>query len=144
MVAKLAMETTTKAPASPGLAAPVSGQGGVQPPMGEALDRRLSQVVPGLGSMKSIRAEIDAMNEVMTGFCDAEPDEVMQHCSGFSSRLVEIRRAIFRIEDFLTHWKPLRIQEVTPLIEETRFQYEVASRLLTVRMHDWNMERGNT
>lgn len=112
--------------------------------MFEAMERRLTQEVPGLGSMKAVRAEIDQMNEEMKEFIHAEPDEVMQKCSGFSSRLVEIRRRIFRIEDHLQHWKQLRTQEVTPLIEETRFQYEVASRLLTQRKFDWEMERGNT
>ena len=129
-MARLSMEATKQAASTEQLA-PSS-----------LMEQRLNAEVPGLGSIKGVRAEIDQMNESMKGFDEEEPDEIMRMCSSFSARLVEIRRRIFRVEDILTYWKPVRTQEVTPLIEETRFQYEVASRILTQRKFDWEMERG--
>lgn len=118
-------------------------KGGAPAPMFEAMERRLAQEVPGLGSVNSVRDELDEINGEMKDFPDEEPDEIMRSCSGFSARLVEIRRRIHRIEDHLPHWKQVRTQEVTPLIEETRYQHEVASRILTQRKFDWEMERGS-
>lgn len=129
---RLTMDTSKQA-ASPGQ----------QPPMNDMMARRLSAVVPQLGSINSVRDELDSMNETMKGFDEEEPDEVMRACSAYSARLVEIQRRIFRIEDVLTYWKPVRTQEVNRLLEETRFQYEVASRILTQRKFDWEMERGS-
>lgn len=128
---RLTMDTSKQA-ASPG-----------QTPVNSMMAQRLGAVVPELGSINSVRDELDSMNEVMKRFDQEEPDEVMRACSGYSARLVEIQRRIFRIEDVLTYWKPVRTQEVNRLLEETRFQYEVASRILTQRKFDWEMERGS-
>lgn len=133
-MARLTMESS-KAPASPGTSTA---------PMFEAMERRLVQEVPGLGSIREVRDEIDTIQRSIKEFHENEPDEVMQHCSAYAARLGEIRTRIFRIEDHLQHWKPIRTQEVVPVIEDLKFQFSIASRLLTQRQHDWDMERGNT
>lgn len=101
-----------------------------------------SKEVPGLGSINSVRAELDSMFEKIRGFETSEPDETMVVCSALSARLSEIRMRIHRVESVLAYWKSVRTQEVDPAIEEVRFQYNLASRLLTQRQLDWDMSKG--
>lgn len=103
----------------------------------------LQQVFPEVGgSMESIRQEVDDAFADMKTFMTREPDEIMRICSGHSARLSEIRVRIQRIEDFHRQWKPVRVREVEPTLDELERQFTIASRLQSVRELDYRMERG--
>lgn len=92
--------------------------------------------------MVSVRAEVDAAFVVMRGFHRLEPDQVMRTIGGLSARLVEIRVQIYRIEDLNPVWKPLRVREVEPALEELGRQYSIASRLHSVKELEFKMAMG--
>jgi hypothetical protein len=118
----------------------------VHPPAIVSINEHFSKqiVVPELGSAESVHRELDEIFAVMKRFATMEPDEVMLHCSAYSARLSEIRMIIHRIEDMHRHWKPVRTREVEPTIEELKFQFNVASRLLSSRAFDYEVTRGQT
>jgi uncharacterized membrane-anchored protein len=102
-----------------------------------------SRVFPEVGgSIDSVRGEIDDAFLDMKTFVNREPDEIMRLCGGHSARLAEIRVRIQRIEDFHRQWKPIRVREVEPTLEQLQNQFQVASRLHSVREHDWRVETG--
>lgn len=101
-------------------------------------------VLPELGSVDSVHGELDEIFSVMKRFSVMEPDEVMLRCSGYSARLSEMRMLIQRIEDVHRHWKGVRTRELDPTMEELKFQFNVASRLLTSRAFDYEVTRGQT
>jgi len=104
-----------------------------------------SRVFPEVGgSIDSVRGEIDDAFLDMKTFVNREPDEIMRLCGGHSARLAEIRVRIQRIEDFHRQWKPIRVREVEPTLEQLQNQYQVASRLHSCRELDWKMEGGQT
>lgn len=112
--------------------------------MNDRLTERNSHVpIPSLGSINDVRAELDAIFEDIKRMHEQEPDEVMVVCSARSARLSELRMLIYRVEDLLSYWKPIRTHEVDPAMEELRFQFNLASRLLTQRQLDWDMTRGS-
>jgi hypothetical protein len=61
---------------------------------------------------------------------------------GHSARLSELRVKIMRVEDFRQEWRPIRTREIEPALEELQRQYQIASRLHSVRELDWKMESG--
>lgn len=97
---------------------------------------------PKLGSIEDVRQEIDDALEQMREFWMHEPDEVMRLVSGHAARLVEIRVQIQRVEDAYPVWKRVRTKEVEPVLDELQSQFNIASRLVTVRQLDWEMSRG--
>lgn len=101
-----------------------------------------AQVFLGVGSIDSVRAEVDDAFADMKTFHNQEPDQVMRMCGGHSARLSEIRVQIQRIEVVARQWKPIREREVEPAIEELKNQYLIASRLHAVRELDWKMSGG--
>jgi hypothetical protein len=104
-----------------------------------------SRVFPEVGgSIDSIRDEIDDAFKDMNTFLNLEPDEIMRMCGGHSARLAEIRVRIQRIEDFHRQWRPIRIREIEPTLDQLQNQYQIASRLHSCRELDWKMESGQT
>lgn len=103
-----------------------------------------SQVFPQVGSIDSVRKEVDDAFADMKTFHNMEPDEVMRMCGGHSARLSEIRVQINRIEVVARQWKPIREREIEPAIEELKQQYLIASRLHSVRELDFKMQGGAT
>lgn len=101
-----------------------------------------SQVFGVLGSIDSVRKEIDDAFADMKSFHNLEPDEVMRMCGGHSARLQEIRVQINRIEVVARQWKPIREREIEPAIDELKQQYLIASRLHSVRELDFKMAGG--
>jgi hypothetical protein len=103
-----------------------------------------TEVIPGLGqrSIDEVRMEIDDAFEHMKVFKDEEPDQIMRLAAGYSARLSYVRVLCMRIEDWYRPAKDLRTRELEPCIEELRNQYQVASRLHSVRELDWKMESG--
>lgn len=99
--------------------------------------------VDGLGTVVTIREEIDDILEHMREFCNLEPDDVMRLCSGYSARVSEIRIRIQRIEEHIPIWRRVRIQEAEPVLEELKQQFNIASRIVSVRQLDWDMQRGS-
>lgn len=99
-------------------------------------------VFPAIGSIESVRQEVDDAFADATDFHTHEPDEVMRMCSGHSARLSELRVRIMRIEDFQRQWKQVRTRDIEPCLEELREQYAIASRLHSVRELDWKMSQG--
>lgn len=103
-----------------------------------------AQVLPGVGSIDSVRREIDDAFQDMKQFHNMEPDDVMRMCGGHSARLSEIRVQIQRVEVMHRQWKPIRTNEIEPAIEELRNQFGIASRLLFARELDFKMAGGMT
>lgn len=128
---------------------PAGASQGVSEPKGalaEAVQRstaQQSQVVQGLGTIASVRQEIDDCLADMRVFHRAEPDQVMQAVSAHSARLVEMIVSIQRIEVVRREWKPVR-EEAERVLGELKSQFQVASRLLAMRQNDWEMSRGQT
>lgn len=118
-----------------------------QPPQG-AQPRPLTplktdQYYQGIqGSIDSVRKEIDDAFADMKDFHNFEPDQVMRMVMGHSARLSELKVRIMRIEDFAREWKPIRVREVEPTLEELDRQYTIASRLHSVRELDYKIEAG--
>lgn len=103
----------------------------------------LSRVYPEVGgSVKSVRQEIDDCYEDIRTFYQQEPDEVMRLVSGHSARMSELRVRCQRIEDFHRIWKQVRTREIEPTMEELTQQYNIASRLHSVRDLDFRMSGG--
>lgn len=101
-----------------------------------------SNVVNGiLGSVNSVRAEIDDALADMREFHRSEPDQVMQAVSGHSARLVEIVIQISRIEVQQRQWKPIR-EEAERVISALKDQFQIASRAMFVRDLDFKMAGG--
>lgn len=100
-------------------------------------------VVPGLGSIASVRAEIDDVLADMKAFHKAEPDMVMAAVSAHSARLVEIIVQCQRIEVMRREWKPMR-EETDKVLSELKSQFQIASRLIAIRQMDFDMVRGQT
>lgn len=100
-------------------------------------------VVPGLGSIASVRGEIDDVLADMKAFHKAEPDMIMAAVSAHSARLVEIIVQIGRIEVINRAWKPVR-EEADKTLAELKSQFSIASRLIAIRQMDFDMVRGQT
>lgn len=98
-------------------------------------------VVPGLGSIQTVRAEIDDVLADMKNFHRAEPDMVMSAVSAHGARLVEIIVQCQRIEVMRREWKPMR-EEADKVLNELKSQFQIASRLIAVRQMDFDMVRG--
>lgn len=94
------------------------------------------------GSIDSVRGEVDDAFADAKMFHQHEPDYIMRIAAGHSARLSELRVRIMRIEDHVRQWKDVRVRDLEPCIEELRHQYQVASRLHSVRELDWKMEAG--
>lgn len=100
-------------------------------------------VNPILGSINSVRGEIDDALADMRMFRNGEPDDVMRAISAHSARLVEIVVQIMRIEAGMRNWRPLR-EEAERTITELWQQYKVASRGLSSRDLEYRMSGGQT
>lgn len=102
---------------------------------------RLTVDVPGLGTIISVRKEIDDVLADMQDFHRAEPDMVMAAVSAHGARLTEIIVRIQRIEVVRREWKPVR-EEAEKVSSELKSQFMIASRLIAVRQMDYDMLRG--
>lgn len=100
-----------------------------------------TQEIPGLGSIVTVRSEIDDVLADMGNFHRSEPDVVMAAVSAHGARLTEIIVRIQRIEVIRREWKPIR-EEAERTLGELKSQFQVASRLIAVRQMDWEMVRG--
>jgi hypothetical protein len=127
------------------VAAPDSGQNGITgatPSQGMGvvpLDTSRVFLEVG-GSIDSVRDEVDDAFKDMNTFLNREPDEIMRMCGGHSARLAEIRLRIHRIEDFHRQWRPIRLREIEPALDQLQNQYRIASRLHSCREFDWKVE----
>ena len=100
-----------------------------------------NNVIPGLGSILTVRTEIDDVLADMKAFHRAEPDQVMAAVSAHSARLVEIIVQCQRIEVVRREWKPMR-EEADKVLAELKSQFQIASRLIAIRQMDFDMVRG--
>lgn len=123
-------------------AAPAAAGAPVAAPVQMHPGMNTSQVFGVLGSIDSVRKEIDDAFADMKTFHNLEPDEVMRMCGGHSARLQEIRVQINRVEVVARQWKPIREREIEPAIDELKQQYLIASRLHSVRELDFKMSGG--
>lgn len=98
-------------------------------------------VNPVLGSIASVRGEIDDALADMKLFRDGEPDEVLRAISGHAARLVEIVVQIMRIEAGMRNWRLVR-EEAERVITELKNQCFIASRGLSQRDLDFRMSGG--
>lgn len=102
----------------------------------------LDQNYPGIGSVRSVREEINAALAAMRGMHRQESDEVMRTVAGLTARLVELKVGISRIEVMAPVWKTVRSQELEPTLDELGRQYAIASRLHSVRELDYKIATG--
>lgn len=100
-----------------------------------------TEVIPGVGSVQSVRAEIDDALADMRLFHQNEPDVVITAVSAHAARLAEIVTQARRIEVRMRQWKPVR-EEAEFVLGQLRDQYQMHSRLLTVRQLDQSMMGG--
>jgi hypothetical protein len=96
---------------------------------------------PGLGSVNSVRAEIEDVLFDMRQFHKSEPDMVMTVVSGQSARLAEIIVQCRRLEVQYRQWKVVR-EESEFVLGQLREQFQIASRLVTVRSLDQSLIGG--
>lgn len=135
-MANLQLTTTANTPLKTGSGALAASRGP------EAVAQANAQVFgDGLGSVDSVRAELADVCADMKAFCSAEPDQVMTAVSAHGARLVEIKILASRLEVQHKQWKVVR-QEVEDVLSELRFQFNVASRLISVRQLDQDLLRG--
>jgi len=99
------------------------------------------QSFAGLGTIASVHQEVDDVLADMKEFYRAEPDQVMAAVSAHMARLVEMSIRIGRIQITNRQWKPVG-DEVDKMISALREQFQVASRLITVRQLDQDLTRG--
>lgn len=131
------MSRTTLVPSGSG---PVAGSAGAVRSMG-TIDT--SEVHPVVGcSMDQAREEVDDAFKDMEQFHAMEPDEIMRRAGGHSARLSYIRVRVMRIEDFARQWKDVRTRELEPALVQLEHQYNIASRLHSVREFDYKVEAG--
>lgn len=104
----------------------------------DQLTEKLTREVPGLGSVISVRKEVDDALTDQREFYVSEPDRVMRAVSGHSARLVEIMVQISRVEVARPEWKPVR-EEAEKVLHELRQQFQIASRRQAGRELEWNM-----
>lgn len=110
-------------------------------PLG-ALD--ITAVDPTVGhSIEQVREEVDEVFKDARSFYNREPDEVMRLIAGHSARLAELRVRIHRVENIQRQWQAVRTREIEPAMDELQKQFQLASRLLTVRELDFKMETGS-
>lgn len=103
----------------------------------------IASIDPTVGrSIEQVRAEVDDAFEQMKTFHNNEPDYCMRMASGHSARLSELRVKVMRIEDYKREWMNVRTRELEPCLHELEKQYNIASRLHSVRDLDWRMESG--
>ena len=114
-----------------------------KPPSSAALlvEMRSKVVNNVLGSMDSVRKEIDDALADMRVFHQFEPDRVMTAVSAHSARMVEIIVQISRIEVTRREWKPVR-EEAEKVLGEMKSQFQVASRQTAMRQLDYQMSGG--
>lgn len=125
--------------------------------MGEKLEMRATTarqgiVTPGLdttqqfqnlGSIDDVRAEVDDAHHDMRRFYEMEPDEVMRLVSGHLARLAELSKEIRRIEGTHRQWKVVRTSDVDPTMRDLMEQFQIHSRLQSVRELDWKVAGSN-
>lgn len=94
---------------------------------------------PNIGSIDDIRQEVDDAHADMRGFYNQEPDEVMRLVSGHLARLVEISKEIRRIEGTVRQLKTVRTNEIDPAMQALFQQFQIHSRLESVRETDFRV-----
>ena len=97
-----------------------------------------------IGSIDDVRGEIDDAYEDMRRFYEQEPDEVMRLVSGHLARLTEISKEIRRIEMTVRQWKAIRTNEIDPAVDALFQQFQIHSRLQSVREMDWKVAGMNS
>lgn len=113
---------------------------GVPPPAAAA---STSQKFPRIGSIDDVRVEMDHAITDARQYYQWEPDEVMRSVSGHLARLVEISQEIRRIEGSARQWKPVRTNEIDPLMKDLWDQFQIHSRLQSVREMDFRVSGMN-
>lgn len=130
----LRMESSTEAKSESTPVKPAGGVPGLQ---------NQTKEIPGLGSIVTVRKEIDDVMADMGDFYRAEPDMVMSAVSAHGARLVEIIVRITRIEVIMREWKPVR-EEAEKVLNELKSQFQVASRQVAIRQMDLQLSGGQT
>lgn len=125
--------------------APSTGVSEAKTPLASFSSPDLTQALnPILGSIQSVRGEIDDVLADMKVFSKCEPDQVLAAISAHSARLTEIVIQIARIEHIRREWRPVR-EECDRVLTELKSQFQVASRLHAMREFDFNASgRGQT
>lgn len=97
--------------------------------------------ISGIGTIESVRQEVEDAYEDARTFFNREPDEVIRLVSGHCARLSYLRMRVGEIEAVNRQWRPT-FNALTECLEELRNQFNYASRLLFSRELDWKIETG--
>lgn len=93
-----------------------------------------------LGTPDEVRAECDRVQAGLDMLYEMEPDQAMRFLNGISSRLTELERLLFRVENYERSYTRLRTMDVEPLLKEVDRQHKSHSRLLEARAQDLAIE----
>jgi hypothetical protein len=96
--------------------------------------------IPGVGSIASVRQEVDDALADMRAFYQSEPDQVIRAISGHAARLTEISITISRYEVQVKALRPVR-EEIDRVIKSLGDQFNYHSRLLSSRQLDYETSR---
>lgn len=89
--------------------------------------------------LKKVEEEVDAYLDQLQGLNNDDCDVVMKWTASVSARLTALVFMSFDVNNRL--WNKLRTDRLQPLHDEVRFQYQVASRRLSLMHHEWELSR---
>ena len=89
---------------------------------------------------EGLRQELLGYVQDMKVLRSADPDEAMAWLSSVSARALEM--ISFTLTNDCRAATKFRIEELIPFRDETRFQFQVASRRWAVQEQEWQMVRG--
>lgn len=110
--------------------------------MGQTFELEANRTSNGSGRLQpnviapGIEAELDDMRARVTGFCDADPADVLATISGIAGRLAEIRAGLLRGNT--QRATQLRTREVDPLREDLELQFKIHSR--RIALLEWELK----
>lgn len=83
----------------------------------------------------AVRSELAQYVSEMKDLRQQDPDDAMAWLSSVSARVLELRLFTLQSEGRLA--TKLRVEELIPITEEIRFQFQIASRRTTITALDW-------
>ena len=90
--------------------------------------------------IEPLQQEIDGYYEIMKQFNQYEPAEIFLYIAAWSARASEIRSKIVRVES--RRAQAFRTRELDPFLDELDRQFRIHSRVVTIRQHEWDMQKG--
>lgn len=90
--------------------------------------------------VRGIKNEFDSYYLAMKLLRGQDSDQVFGQLAAWVARAYEMRGRLMRASSQVS--RRLVDQEVDPFIQACRLEFQIYSRLLTNRQHDWEMSKG--